>query len=373
MVRVRGSSCRARTMTFLAAEVAHGDLAALDCGERAVAAVGGGPDGAADGGGGVAAAGAEAASGVGAQAADRAPRELGGRGARGRAGARGAAALEARALEAQLGQAPRARLRDCSTWNRPAVKSPDWVLPAAVGADELDGAALACRGTTRPGSGAPRSAARSAGPSGSPAAPRRRGRRAGGTAINTGPSPTGPTFTSSPISGSGSPQGGGGGEGERGQRSAVDAALEARTGLVRDDGRASASRSEGAGGGGGGRCPGCPPGRSRTPRTCAGRRQRGGVEGDRRGRRGTVDAALEGRARLARAERERGCGVVRRSGRARVDRGLGGVAALPLGAGGDRVGVGGGRDVDGVGPGVEVLVMPLKVTRTWSPAATSRC
>ena len=60
----------------LAAEVADGDPAARDLGQRAVAAVGGHPDRAAHGCGGVAPARSEAAPGVGAQAPDRPPREL---------------------------------------------------------------------------------------------------------------------------------------------------------------------------------------------------------------------------------------------------------------------------------------------------------
>src|SRR5262245_39472335 len=61
---------------LLAAEVAHGDGAAGDLGEGAVAAVGGHPDGAAHGRGRVLAARAEAALGVCLELADRAAREL---------------------------------------------------------------------------------------------------------------------------------------------------------------------------------------------------------------------------------------------------------------------------------------------------------
>ena len=112
-----------------AAQVAHGDLAALDGGERAVAAVGGDPDRAPDGRGGVAPAGAEAALRAGAQAPDRAPRELRGVGPGRRGCAAGAAAAESQSPSGAARSARAAqRARDCNTWNNPALKRPDCVL-----------------------------------------------------------------------------------------------------------------------------------------------------------------------------------------------------------------------------------------------------
>ena len=116
-----------------AAEVADCDAAAGDFGERAVAAVGGGPGGAADGGGAVAPAGAEAAAGVGAQPAHRR------RDSRRRAAVGRLAALERLARRVQFLKLDPFRrssvspfalaLRDWSTWNTPAAKSPLWVAP----------------------------------------------------------------------------------------------------------------------------------------------------------------------------------------------------------------------------------------------------
>ena len=89
---------------LLQAEVAYHNPAALDLRKRAVTAVDDLPHRAANRGGGVPAAGAVAPPGARAEASDRGAAE---RGARALAGA-GAAAAEARPLEPQLGQPPRA-------------------------------------------------------------------------------------------------------------------------------------------------------------------------------------------------------------------------------------------------------------------------
>ena len=158
-----GSSCLSDGDGLLAAEVGDGDLAALDVGERAVAAVGDGPVGSADGGGAVAAAGAEAAFRVSAQAPDLATR-LG----RGLCAGGARLALAALKLEpfSRISVSPlRLAFADWIAWNTPPLKSPSGFRYRRR---RRSGAPChgACRAASRPGSAAPRRERRTSVPPG---------------------------------------------------------------------------------------------------------------------------------------------------------------------------------------------------------------